>query len=152
MAIAGNAGLKERLRAELEAARRQRDRSLVMLLSMTLAELRNREIELGRDAADEDVLDVLQRAVRRRHEAAEQMRAGGRAELADREESEARLLEAYLPARLSEAEVRAIVQDAVERGATTVGAAMAEVMPRIKGRFDGREANRLVREALADVP
>lgn len=140
--------LKDRLRADLNAARRERDRVRTDVLTMTLSELRNREIEKGGEATDEDVVEVVGRAIRRRREAAEQMRAGGRPELAEKEEREAELLGAYLPAQLGEDEVRELVRLAIADGADGIGAVMGRIMPRIKGRFDGREANRIVREEL----
>ncbi len=141
--------LESRLQTDLNEARRARDRARTSLLSMTLAELRNRRIELGRDLADADVEEVLSKARKRRQEAAEQMRAGGRTELAEKEEEEERILAAYLPRPLSEAEVRAIARELVAGGTSDVGALMGALMPRIRGRFDGREANRIAREELA---
>jgi uncharacterized protein len=140
--------LSDRLRSDLNSARRERDRLRTVVLSTTLSEVRNREIELGRQATDADVLEVVGRALKRRREAAEQIRAAGRPEMADREEAEAVLLAAYMPAQLTEDEVRAFVRDAVAAGASNVGAVMAVVMPKVKGRFDGRETNRIVREEL----
>jgi uncharacterized protein len=140
--------LGERLRADLNAARRERDRLKMSVLTMTLSEVRNREIELGRAAADADVLEVIGRAVKQRREAAAQIRAAGRAELADQEDREAALLLPYLPAQLTEDEVRSLVREALAGGATNVGAVMSAVMPKLKGRFDGRETNRIVREEL----
>ncbi|HSJ14035.1 MAG TPA: GatB/YqeY domain-containing protein [Longimicrobiales bacterium] len=140
--------LKGRLREDLNGARRERDKLRTMVLTTTLSELKNREIELGREAEETDVVDVVNRAVKRRREAAEQMRAGGREELALKEEQEAVLLMAYLPRGLTEAEVRALARAAVADGADSVGAVMSRLMPAIKGRFDGREANRIAREEL----
>ncbi len=140
--------LKDRLREDLNVARRERDKARTLVLTTTLSEVRNREIELGRDAEDEDVQQVVQRAVKRRREAAEQMRAGNREDLALREDQEAELLAKYLPAQLSEDEVRELVRAAIAGGADNVGAVMGRIMPRIKGVFDGREANRIVREEL----
>lgn len=140
--------LKERLRSDLNSARRERAKARVTLLSTTLSELKNREIELGRDASDGDVVDVVNRAIKRRREAAEQMRAGKRAELAEKEESEAALLAAYLPEPLAEQDVRVLVQQIMAAGADSLGAVMSQLAPQIKGRFDGREANRIVREEL----
>lgn len=140
--------LKDRLRADLNTARRGRDRLRTMVLSMTISEVHNREIELGRDATDEDVVEIVNRAIKRRREAAEQIRSAGRPAMADREESEAAVLMSYMPAQLGEAEVRAHVRAAIAAGATSVGAVMAAVMPKVKGRFDGRETNRIVREEL----
>jgi uncharacterized protein len=140
--------LKERIRSDLNDARRQQDRLRTTVLTSTLSEIRNKEIELGREANDEDVIAVVARAIKQRKESSEQMRSGGRPELADKEDREAALLEAYMPEGLSEAEVRAAVRDAIAGGADTMGAVMGAIMPRIKGRFDGREANRIVREEL----
>jgi uncharacterized protein len=140
--------LSERLREDLNAARRSRERLRVAVLSMTISEVRNVEIELGREATDAEVVDVVNRAVKRRREAVEQMRAAARMELAAKEEEEARILTAYLPTQLTEDEVRALVRASIAAGATNMGDVMAAVMPRLKGRFDGREANRIVRDEL----
>jgi uncharacterized protein len=140
--------LKERIRSDLNDARRQQDRLRTTVLTSTLSEVRNKEIELGREAKDEDVIGVVARAIKQRKESSEQMRSAGRPELADKEDREAALLEAYMPAGLSEEEVRAAVRDAIAGGADSMGAVMGAIMPRIKGRFDGREANRIVREEL----
>lgn len=140
--------LKEQLRDDLNTARRARDKERTLILTTTLSEVRNREIEMGRDASDEDVHEVVQRAVKRRREAAEQMRAGEREDLAAREDAEAALLVKYLPAQLSEDEVRGYVREAIAGGADNMGAVMGRVMPRIKGVFDGKEANRIVKEEL----
>jgi uncharacterized protein YqeY len=141
--------LVEQLRADLTRARKDRDRLRTTTLSTFLSEVRNREIELGRGAADDDVRGLLTTAIKRRREASEQMRAGSRVELAEKEEQEAALLQAYLPPALGEDEVRAMVRDAIAAGAADVGAVMKAVLPHVKGRFDGRELNRLAREGLA---
>ncbi|MFP4624310.1 MAG: GatB/YqeY domain-containing protein [Gemmatimonadota bacterium] len=140
--------LKDRIRTDLVEARRGRDRLRTMVLTTVLSEIRNKEIELGRDATDEDVIGVLTRSIKQRAEAAEQMRGAGREELAEKEEREAELLDAYTPESMGEDEVRAIVREAIAGGADNMGAVMGQLMPRIKGRFDGREANRIVREEL----
>jgi uncharacterized protein YqeY len=140
--------LKTRLQSDLNLARKSRDRGRTLVLSTTLAELKNLEIETGRDAGDDDATLVITRAIKRRREAADQMRTA-RPELAQKEEGEAEILKAYLPESLSEAEVRAIIREAIAAGATQMGPLMGQVMPKLKGRFDGKEANRLVREELA---
>ena len=140
--------LKERIRSDLNEARRAKDRMRTTVLTSTLSEIRNREIEMGRDAEDEDVLGVLSKALKQRREAADQMRTAGREELAEKEEREAEILSEYTPEAMSEDEVRGIVRDIVADGADNMGAVMGALMPRIKGRFDGREANRIVREEL----
>lgn len=141
-------GLVEKLRADLNSARRERDKLRTGVLSMTLSEIKNRQIEMGREPTDEDVTEVVGRAIKKRREAAEQIRAVGRADLADREEQEAGLLIQYMPAQLSETEVRQLVKDAIAGGAGNIGAVMGAIMPHVKGKFDGRETNRIVREEL----
>jgi uncharacterized protein len=140
--------LSERLRADLNTARREKDRLRLAVLTMTVSELHNREIELGREPTDAEVEEVIGRAVKRRREAADQIRQAGREEMAEKEEREAELLATYLPAPLTEEQARQIVRQAVAGGAASVGAVMSAVMPQLKGRFDGRETNRIVREEL----
>lgn len=140
--------LKERVRADLNAARRERDRLRTTVLTTLLAEIRNREIELGREAGDDEVMALATTAIKRRREAAEQMRKGGREELAAKEDSEAVILQAYLPEQLGEEEVRGMVKEAIAGGAADLGSVMKAVMPRAKGRFEGKELNRIVREEL----
>lgn len=144
-----SAPLKERLQEDLNQARKAREKLRTLVLSTTLSELRNREIELGKEADDAEIIGVVARAVKRRKEAAEQMRAADRDELADRESLEAEMLSTYLPAGLSEEEVRGMVREILASGATEIGPVMGQLMPRLKGRFDGKEANRIVREELA---
>jgi uncharacterized protein len=140
--------LKDRMRNNLNDARRQKDRLRTTVLSTTLAEVRNREIDLGREAADDDVVGVVSKALKQRRESADQMRSAGRVELAEKEEREAEILGEYMPAPLTEDEVRRLVREAVAAGATDLGGVMGAIMPRLKGRFDGREANRIAREEL----
>jgi len=141
--------LKIKLQTDLNQARKARDKLRTLVLSTTLSELRNREIEMGGTATDGDVMAVISHAVKKRKDAAEQMRAGGRPELADKEEAEAEILSAYLPEGLSEEEVRAMVREILDDGPRELGPVMGRLMPRLKGRFDGKEANRIVREELA---
>lgn len=140
--------LKERIRSDLNEARRSKDRLRTTVLSTVLSEIRNKEIEEGGDATDEVVIGVVAKAIKQRHEAADQMREAGRLELAEKEEREAGILDAYTPESMSEDEVRAMVREAIAAGADNMGAVMGQLMPRIKGRFDGRDANRIVREEL----
>lgn len=140
--------LKGRIQADLNQARKLRDGERVLVLSTALSELKNKEIEGGGEVDDGAVVQVLAKAIKQRRDAAEQMRAGGREELAEREDAQAEVLQAYLPAGLGEEEVRAMVREIVAAGAAQMGAVMGQLMPRIRGRFDGKEANRVVREEL----
>lgn len=140
--------LKEQLRTDLNQSRRDRDKLRTTVLTTLLSEVRNREIEVGHELSDPEVVGAVQSAVKRRKEAAEQFHAAGRGELAAQEEQEAAILQAYLPPQLGEDEVRALVREAVAAGAKDVGGVMKAVMPRVKGQFDGKELNRIAREEL----
>ena len=141
--------LKGRIQANLNAARKARDKERTLVLSTILADLRNKEIETGGALDDPGVVQVLSKAIKQRKDAAEQMRGAGRDELATKEETQATILQEYLPAAMSEEDVRDIVREILGGGAAQMGQVMGELMPRIRGRFDGKEANRIVREELA---
>lgn len=140
--------LKARIQADLAQARREQDRARVLVLGTILSDLRNREIDHGSELPEDEVLATLDRAIKQRREAAQQMREGGRPELAEREEQQIEVLKVYLPQPLSEDEVRQLIRQLIADGSDQMGALMGQLMPRLKGRFDGREANRLVREEL----
>lgn len=142
-----------RIESELKDAMRARDALRVATLRLTLSSLRSAEKELRRPLKEDEELQVLQRERKRRAEAAEAFRAAGRAEQADREEAELRVLEELLPPPLEEEELERIVDDAIaETGATSLrdlGRVMADVMPQVAGRADGSAVSQLVREKLA---
>ena len=137
-----------RLQGDLNAARKSQDKPLVLLLGTVLADIRNREIELKRDLTDDDVIDVLRRGIKKRRESIEMYDKGGRADLAATERAEVESLGKYLPASVSEDEIREAVQAAINEGATNVGAVMGKVMPQFKGRVDGSAINAMAREEL----
>jgi hypothetical protein len=140
--------LKGRIQADLNEARKQRDKERTLVLSTILSDLKNRELDAGGTLADEDAVKVIAKAIKQRKDASDQMRAAGRAELAAVEDTQAAVLQGYLPEGLSEDEVRAMIREIVAGGATAMGAVMGLLMPRIRGRFDGKEANRVVKEEL----
>ncbi len=141
--------LKTRLRDDLVVVRKARNRLGTVVLTTLLSEVRNGEIELGEELDDEGIQAVVVKAIKQRRDAAEQMLEAGRPELAEKESEEVELLQVYLPPALSESEVQALVREAIETGATEMGAVMGRIIPKIRGRFDGKEANRIVREELA---
>ena len=146
---AGGASLLVRLQADQTSARRAQDKNQLLLLGMVISEVKNREIELRRDAVDEDVTDVIRKGIKRRKESVELYRKAGRTDLADKEQAEALALEAYLPAQVNPEELRGAIRDAIAGGATNVGAVMSRVMPLFKGRADGSTINSIAREELA---
>jgi uncharacterized protein len=140
--------LTERLRLDLTRARKASDKLRVSVLGMSVSEMHNRRIETGGDLTEADEIAVISKAVKRRHEAAEQMRSAGREELAEKELEEAAILVGYLPAEADEGEVRALIRAAIDGGAVRMGEVMKQVSPKLRGRFDGRRLNALVQEAL----
>ena len=140
--------LKDRIQTDLNAARKGRDKARTLVLSTLLSEVKNKEIDARVEVDDEAVLQVVTKAIKQRRDASEQMRAADRHELADLEDAQAAVLRDYLPEGMSEDEVRAIVRQLIDSGVDQMGALMGQVMPRIRGRFDGKEANRVVREEL----
>src|SRR6266571_3244074 len=139
------ASLPERLRAAMNEARKHRDQPRTLLLSTILADLKNREFELQHPLSDDEAAEVLRRGIKRRHEAAEQYAAGGRRDRADQELAEVKLLEEYLPAAVDPEEIRRAVREAIAAGAKDMG----QVMPKFKGRADGKTVNAIAREELA---
>ena len=142
-----------RIEEELATARRERDTERRDALSLILSQLRSAEKELRRPLHDEEELQVLQRERKKRIEAAEAFRTGGRDEQAESEERELDVLEEFMPEPLSEEELETIIDDAIaECGATSIrdlGRVMADVMPQVAGRADGSAVSQLVREKLA---
>lgn len=140
--------LQERLQANLATARKSRDKAGTLLLGTVLADIKNRRIELGHELSDEEVREVLRRAVKRRRESVEAYEKAGRQELADNESAEITRLSAYLPANVSDDEIRDAARAAVAGGATSIGALMGVLMPRFRGRAEGATINRIAREEL----
>jgi uncharacterized protein len=142
-----------RLEDELKEAMVARDGERRDTLRLILSSLRSAEKELQRPLHDDEELQVLQRERKRRTEASEAFRAGGRQEQADAEERELAVLEEFMPEPLSEEELEEIVDDVIaEVGATSmrdIGRVMADVMPQVAGRADGSAVSQLVREKLA---
>ncbi|HEY2770411.1 MAG TPA: GatB/YqeY domain-containing protein [Solirubrobacteraceae bacterium] len=138
----------EQVRTDMTSAMKAGEKERVGALRLVLSELQKAAKEGGGDE-----LAVLRRERKRRLDAATQFRDGGRPELAEQEESEARIIETYLPAELDDSELEAIVSSAIaEAGATSprdMGQVMKLVMAKSQGRADGKRASARVREALS---
>src|SRR2546423_1888751 len=140
--------LADRLRAAMNEARKQRDQARTLLLSTTLAEIKNREIELGHTPTDDETMEVLRRGIKKRREAVEVYEKVGRTDAGNIEKAEIRALEEFLPAAVPADEIRAAVRQAIAAGAKDIGKVMGAVMPQFKGRADGKLVNQIVREEL----
>jgi uncharacterized protein YqeY len=145
--------LIERIEDELKNAMRAGDRDRRDVLRLTLASLRSAEKEVQRPLKEDEELHVLQRERKRRIEAADGFRSGGREEQAAKEERELEVIKEFMPDPIDEEELERIIDNAIaETGATSLrdlGRVMADVMPQVAGRADGSAVSQLVREKLA---
>ena len=137
----------DQVRGDMTSAMKAGEKDRVGALRLVLSELQKAQ----KDGNGDD-LAVLRRERKRRLEAAEQFRGGGRPELAEQEEAEAKIIEGYLPAELDDSELDAMVAAAIAetgaRGPKDMGQVMKAVMARAEGRADGKRASARVREAL----
>ena len=149
------AELKERLRADLNAAMRARDQVRMRTLRMALTSITNEEVAgaAARDLSDDEIVKVLTREARKRREAAEAFSAAGRGDQAAAERAEGEVLADYLPAQLSDDELATLVDAAIaETGASGMaglGQVMKTVTPRVAGRADGARVAAEVRRRLS---
>lgn len=147
--------LKDRLRNDLTTAMKARDELRTATLRMVLTAIKTEEVAGGaaRELDDAEVLKVLAREGKKRREAAEAFRDGGRTELAEREQAEGAIVEEYLPAQLSDEDLTALVATAVaETGATSpqqMGLVMKLVTPQVAGRAEGGRVAAAVKKALS---
>jgi len=145
--------LDEQVRADLATALKAKDPGRANTLRMLLAAFKNAEIEKRVALGDEDRLAQVQKAIKMRKEAIEGAVKANRADVKAAEESEMKILEAYLPAQLSEAElaelVAAVVAEVGAKSPADMGKVMKVLMPRIAGKGDGGKASALVKQKLA---
>lgn len=144
--------MKDRLAGEMRAAMKERDAVRLGALRLLTAAVKNREVELRHELSDEEFGEVATREVKRRREAIEAYQSAGREDRAATEREEQRVLESYLPAALSDEELRALIDEAVAAtGANApgdMGKVMGYVMGKAKGRVDGKAVQAQVRERL----
>ena len=136
------------LRAAMNASRKAQDKERTLVLGTIIANLRNREIDLRRPATDDEVIDVLRKGIKIRREAVEQYSAAGRTDLAATEQAQIKVLEEFLPPAVDPEEIRVAVREAIAGGAKELGKVMGQVLPKFKGRVDGKVVNQIVREEL----
>lgn len=146
--------LLKQIEKDLIEALKAGDKLKVSVLRGLKSDIKYREIALGSSLKDEEVLSVLDSAAKKRRESIEQFSNGGRQELADKETSELNMISAYLPQQLGEEELKEIIRATIdEAGAASleqIGLVMKVLMPKIKGKADGKLANLLAREMLAN--
>ena len=145
--------LTDQIDQDLTAAMKSADTLKVSTLRLVRSALKNKQIELGKELGDAEVMAVLQKELKQRREAAIEFAKGNRPELAAKEEAEADLLKTYLPAEMGDDELTAIVDEVIAAtGATTVsdmGKVMGAVMGKVAGRASGGRISALVRSRLS---
>lgn len=147
-------GLKQQLQSDLKTAMKQRDNVRRDTVRLLLGEIRNAEIDKGRELQEDELLVLLQKQAKQRRESIEQYEAAGRDELAASEQAELDIIEGYLPDMLSEAEIRSEARaqiNAVDAaGLQDLGKVMGPLMGKLRGRADGSTVQQVVRELLTE--
>ena len=145
--------LKERLKEDMKAALKAKDKEKLSVIRMLQALIKNAEIDKRGELTDEEIVSLLMKYAKQRRESIELYEKGGRQDLVEKEKRELQIVESYLPKQMSEEEIREVVTEVIkEVGASSpkdLGKVMQAVMPKVKGRADGSLVNRVVREFLA---
>ncbi len=142
----------KRLTDDMKQAMKNKDRLKLSVVQMVRAAIKNAEINARKDLNDEEVLEVISRELKQRRDSLQEFKNAGRADLIETVEAEIAILIDYLPEQLSEEEVHTIVADTVkEVGASSkadMGKVMSALMPRVKGKADGKLVNQIVQQYL----
>ena len=146
--------LNQRLMDDLKEALRQHDEPRKAAIRMVRASIKNAEIAMQREATDAEIQGIISREIKKRAEAEELFRRGGRQDLVTAEELEIELLKQYLPQQMSPAEVAEAVQEIIDQlgaaGPEQLGPVMKRAMEQLKGKADGRLVNQVARELLSN--
>jgi uncharacterized protein YqeY len=148
--------LKDRISDDLKQALKEGDDVRKRTLRVLIAAVHNAEIEKGGPLDDSGALAVIAKQAKQRRESAEEFRKGGRQDLVEREEEEAAVLQAYLPAAMSREEIaaaaRKVIAEVGAQGPRDVGKVMPVLVKQLAGRAEGSEISAVVRELLAETP
>ncbi len=144
--------LAERLSEDLKQAMRDKDKLRLSVIRMVRAAIKNREIEKRRELSEDEILDVLDREVKQRQESLQEFEKAGRQDLIQQAQQEIQILRQYLPEPLDDQTLLELVQETIQEvGAVSkrdLGKVMSVLMPKIKGRADGKKVNQMVQRQL----
>lgn len=144
--------LSERLNEDMIQAMKSKDKFKLSTIRMVRSTIKNLEIDLKRTLDDNEVLDILSREIKQRKDALQEFKKADRDDLAANVEAEIEIIGQYLPEQLSEEEIKVIVQQTIqETGASSkadMGKVMSALMPKVKGRSDGKVVNQVVQQFL----
>ena len=145
--------LKARVNEDMKAALRGGEKLRLGTIRMLMAAIKQREIDDRREMSDGEVLQIVEKLIKQRREAAAQFSSGGRTDLETKELDEARILSGYLPAQLDEAEIRALLEEAIQgtgaAGMKDMGKVMNALRPKVQGRADMSQISSLVKARLS---
>ncbi|MGH8751242.1 MAG: GatB/YqeY domain-containing protein [Burkholderiales bacterium] len=145
--------LKEQITEDMKTALRARDSARLSAIRLLLAAIKQREVDERIQLTDADVMSVIEKMLKQRRDSIQQFAAGGRQDLADQEKFEISVLQTYLPAAMSEAEIAAAVAQALSasgaRSMQDMGKVMALLKPQLAGRADMAKVSALVKSRLA---
>ncbi|MFC3745447.1 GatB/YqeY domain-containing protein [Paenibacillus sp. GCM10012306] len=144
--------LSDRLNEDMKQAMKSKDKFTLSTIRMVRSTIKYLEIDLKRTLDDSEVLDILSREIKQRKDALQEFETAGRDELAASTKAEIEIIIKYLPEQLSEEEIKVIVQQTIqETGASSkseMGKLMSALMPKVKGRADGKLVNQVVQQFL----
>lgn len=144
--------LKDTLNADMKQAMKAKDKETLSVIRMLKAAVQNEEIKTGHPLTEEEELTLLAREMKQRKDSHKEFEAAGRSDLAEKAQEEIKVLSQYMPQPLSDAELEAIVQQAIQKtGAKSpkeFGKVMGVVMPQVKGKADGTQVQALVKKLL----
>lgn len=145
--------LSDRLLADMKEAMKQKDKIRLSTIRMVRAAEQNAAIDKRRELTDEEILDVINHQEKIRKDALPDYEKANRLESVQQLQEEIRILQGYLPEQLNEGELRNIIRDTIQeieaKGSQDMGKVMKNLMPRVKGRADGKHINQLVKEMLS---
>lgn len=144
--------LKKRIDQDLKEALKKKDASRLSVLRMLKSDIKYKEIDKGSELSDDEVLSVLASSMKKRRDSIEQFEKGGRDDLASREKAELEVVLRYVPEQLTESELLDIIARAIKdvnaTGPSSLGMVMKEIMPKVRGRADGKIVNQIVSSQL----
>lgn len=148
--------LAEKLDQDFKDALKNKDAARLSLMRLVRSNIKNFEIAKQGKASDEDIVEILQREIKQHKETIEALQRAGREEDLKKQEEEVAILKAYLPAQLSQGEIKDFIEEAIETtsaaGISDLGKVMGAVMPRVKGRAPGDQVGQMARELLSKNP
>lgn len=144
--------IKEKIDRDIKMAQKSGDKTRLNITRLLKSEIKYKEIEKKDNLSDEEVLEVLQTSVKRHRDSIEQFKKGGRNDLAEKEEAELKIILEYFPQQLTEEELTCLIDEAIKEVEASspkdLGKVMKVLIPKVKGRADGKKVNILVSQRL----